>query len=69
MQYFTVTAEKATKHIPDNNIRNTPHSGTDQQSRIFSINLKVGIENLTINYISFILFAESYFILSYNHTV
>jgi hypothetical protein len=48
MQYFTVIAEKATRHIPDKNIRNTPHSGTVQQSRIISINLEVGNGNLVI---------------------
>jgi hypothetical protein len=70
MKYFTVIAEKATRHIPDNNIRNRPHRGTAQQSRIISINLKVGNENLTIKFISFILFLEIFFsMLCYNHTV
>jgi hypothetical protein len=69
MQYFTVTAEKATKHIPDNNIRNRPHRGTAQQSRIISMNLKVGNENITIKFISFILSIQNFFILGYNHTV
>jgi hypothetical protein len=48
MQYFTVIAEKATRHIPDNNIKNRPHRGTAQQSRIVSINLKVGNESFII---------------------
>jgi hypothetical protein len=69
MYYFTVTAEKATRHIPDNNIRNTPQSGTAQQSRIISINLKVGNENVIIKYISFTLYVQILFNLDYNHTV
>jgi hypothetical protein len=68
MQYFTVIAEKATRHIPDNNNRNRPHSGTAQQSRIISINLEVWNENLTIKYISFTLFVQAFLILSFNHT-
>jgi hypothetical protein len=62
MEYFTVTAEKATRHIPDNNIRNRPHSGTAQQSRIISINLKVGTEYHVINYIWFTLFVNIFFL-------
>jgi hypothetical protein len=61
MQYFTVTAEKATRHIPDNNNRNIPQSGTAQKSRIICINLKVGNENLAIKYISFTLFVPTFF--------
>jgi hypothetical protein len=64
MQYFTVIAEKAARHIPDNNNRNTPHNGTAQQSRIICINLKVGNENLTIKYISFISYVKIFLILT-----
>jgi hypothetical protein len=68
MQYSTVIIEKATRHIPDNNIRNRPHSGNAQQSRIICINLKVGNENLIIFRLP-CLYTYFFIILCYNHTV